>query len=136
MGELSGWNAGLADWASLALRLAVGCGSFVHAKNKFGKVHLFAAGHHLPLWLAWVATFVQLLGGIGLILGLGTPIAALGLMIFGLWATVELIFRKREKFAAPGEHTWDTGVMYTAIPLVILLTGPGRYSLDYLLAAR
>ena len=136
MGELSGWNAGLADWASLALRLAVGGGSFVHAKNKFGKVHLFAAGHHLPMWLAWVATFVQLLGGIALILGLATPIAALGLTIFGLWATLELIFRKREKFAAPGEHTWDTGVMYTAIPLAILLTGPGRYSLDYLLAAR
>ncbi|HTO48684.1 MAG TPA: DoxX family protein [Burkholderiales bacterium] len=136
MGELSGWNAGLADWASLALRLAVGCGSFVHAKNKFRKVHLFAAGHHLPIWLAWVATFVQLLGGIALILGLGTPIAALGLTIFGLWATLELVFRKREKFAAPGEHTWDTGVMYTAIPLAILLTGPGRYSLDHLLAAR
>ena len=88
------------------------------------------------MWLAWVATFVQILCGIALILGIGTPIAALGLTIFGLWATVELIYRKREKFAAPGEHTWDTGVMYTAIPLAILLAGPGRYSLDYLLLGR
>jgi putative oxidoreductase len=136
MGLLAGWGAAQMDWALLALRLAIGIGSVIHGKNKLGKVHLFAADHHLPMWLAWIATFVQVLGGIALILGVGSGIAALGLTIFGLWATLELIFRKEEKFAAPGEHTWDAGVMYTVIPLAILLAGPGRYSLDYVLLAR
>jgi len=127
-------SAGLGnlDLALLALRLAFGAGSLVHGRNKLGKVHLFAADHHLPMWLAWVATSVQILGGIAMILGIGTSIAAAGLTIFGAWATFELIYRKREPFAAPGKHTWDTGVMYTAIPLAILLAGPGAYSLDRL----
>lgn len=127
-------SAGLGntDLALLALRLAFGAGCFVHGKNKLGKVHLFAADHHLPLWLAWVATFVQIAGGVAMILGIGTTIAAAGLAIFGAWATFELIHRKKEPFAAPGKHTWDTGLLYTVIPLAILLAGPGGYSLDRL----
>jgi putative oxidoreductase len=120
------------DLALLALRLAVGIGSFAHGKNKLGKVHLFAADHHLPMWLAWVATVVQIAGGVAIAFGIATPVAAAGLTIFGVWATVELIYRKKEPFASPGKHTWDTGVMYTVIPLAILLAGPGAYSLDRL----
>ena len=121
---------GAFDLALLALRLAGGVGSLAHGKNKLGTVHLFAADHHLPLWLAWVATLVQILGGIALILGIATTIAALALTILGVWATIELVYRKKEPFAAPGKHTWDAGIMYTVIPLAILLSGPGAYSLD------
>jgi putative oxidoreductase len=124
------------DLALLLLRIAFGIGSFVHGKNKLGKVHLFAADHHLPLWLAWVATAVQIAGGVAIALGFATPVAALGLTVFGAWATLELIYRKKEPFAAPGRHTWDAGVMYTAIPLAILLAGPGAYSLDRLWLGR
>ena len=125
-------SAGLGGWdlALLAVRLACGIGSFVHGKNKLGKVHLFAADHHLPVWLAWVATVVQIVGGIALVVGFATSIAAAALTIFYVWATYELIVRKKEPFAAPGKHTWDAGVMYTVTALAVLLAGPGRYSID------
>jgi putative oxidoreductase len=126
----------LADLALAALRLAIGIGSFVHGINKLGKVDRFAASHALPLWLAWVATGTQIGGGALLVVGLATPVAALGLTVFGVWATYELIVRKHEKFAAPGQHSWDAGVMYTVIPFALLLLGPGRVSLDFALFAR
>jgi putative oxidoreductase len=121
------------DIALLALRLAIGAGSFVHGCNKLGHVGRFAHAHGLPLWLAGLATGVQIGGGAALVLGLATPLAAAGLTVFGAWATRELIWRKREPFAAPGQHSWDAGLMYTVIPLALLLLGPGRLSLDHLL---
>jgi putative oxidoreductase len=124
------------DLALLALRLAAGIGSFVHGRNKLGHVDRFAQSHALPLWLARLATGVQIGGGIALAVGLATPLAALGLTVFGAWATVELIHRKGEPFAAPGRHSWDAGLMYTVVPLAVLLCGPGAYSLDALIAAR
>jgi putative oxidoreductase len=70
---------GSIDLALLALRVAIGIGSFVHGKNKLGKVHLFAADHHLPMWLAWIATVVQIAGGIAIVFGIATPVAAAAL---------------------------------------------------------
>jgi putative oxidoreductase len=129
-------HASLADLALVTLRLAIGAGSFVHGINKLGHVERFAGSHALPPWLAWVATGTQIGGGALMVVGLATPIAALGLTVFGAWATFELIWRKREKFAAPGQHSWDAGVMYTVIPFALLCLGPGRLSLDYLLFGR
>lgn len=136
MGQLLAWNAAHVDAGLLVLRLAVGIGSFVHGINKVGKVHLFAGDHCLPQWLAWIAMVVQIAGGVCLVLGFATFPAALGLVIFYVVATQELIFRKKEPFARPGVHTWDSGVLYLVIPLAILLAGPGSISLDAVLFKR
>lgn len=66
------------------------------------------------------------------LVALDIALLALRLAI-GAWATRELIWRKHEPFAAPGQHSWDAGLMYTVIPLSLLLLGPGRLSLDHLL---
>lgn len=124
---------GGADVALLLLRLAVGVGSFVHGKGKVSAIHLFEADHHLPRWLAWVAAIAQFVGGICFVLGLLTPLAAVALVIFYLYATYVLIVHKKEPFAAPGKHSWDSGLLYLVIPLAILFAGPGRFSLDRLL---
>ncbi len=121
---------GSTDVALLLMRLVVGVGSFVHGKGKVGAIHLFEADHHLPRWLAWVAAIAQFAGGICFVLGLFTPLAAVALVIFYCYATYVLIYNKNEPFAAPGKHSWDSGLLYLVIPLAILLIGPGRFSLD------
>ncbi len=136
MSQLLAWNAASIDAGLLLLRLAVGIGSFVHGMNKVGKVHLFAGDHDLPHWLAWIAMVVQIAGGACLVLGFATFPATLGLIIFYLVATQELIVRKKEPFARPGVHTWDAGLLYLVIPLAILLAGPGQFSLDAMLFKR
>jgi len=124
------------DLGLLALRLAAGIGSFVHGRNKLGHIDRFAQAHALPIGLARFATGTQIAGGAALALGLATPLAALALTVFGAWATVELIHRKGEPFAAPGRHSWDAGLLYTVVPLALLLCGPGAYSIDALIAGR
>lgn len=133
MGQiLAGGLGGLAgiDLALLLLRLVVGVGSFVHGKGKVTAIHLFEADHHLPHWLAWIAAISQFVGGICFALGLLTPLASVALVIFYLYATYVLIYNKNEPFAAPGRHSWDSGLLYLVIPLAVLFTGPGRFSLD------
>lgn len=124
---------GSGDVALLLLRLVVGAGSFVHGKGKVTAIHLFEADHHLPRWLAWVAAIAQFAGGICFVLGLFTSVAAIALVIFYLYATYVLIVHKKEPFAAPGKHSWDSGLLYLVVPLAILFAGPGRFSLDRLL---
>jgi len=136
LGEHFAWHPALADLALLLLRVAIGIGSLAHGLNKIGKIPLFAADHHLPIWLARVATVTQVAGGALILVGLATFPAALGLTIFGVVATGELIFRKNEPFARPGVHTWDSGVLYTVIPAAVLLAGPGRFALDAVIFAR
>lgn len=136
MEKLLTWNAEHIDAGLLVLRLAVGISSFKHGIDKVGKVHLFAADHHLPGWLAWFAMCVQIAASACLVAGFATFPAALGLVIFYIVATQELIVRKKEPFSLPGVHTWDVGVLYLVTPIAILLAGPGRYSLDAVLFAR
>lgn len=118
------------DIALLALRLTIGVGSIAHGWPKLRVAGKFATAHHFPVWLGHVAAWVQLVGGMLVLLGLFTQIAALALALFGLVATTILIVQKNEPFAAPGVHSWDAGVFYTAVPLSIALLGPGRFALD------
>ena len=130
MEKLLTWNLAQWDVALLILRFAVGIGSLVHGIHKIGKVSFFAASHHLPHWLAHIATWVQIICSACLVIGFSTFPASVGLVIFYIVATQELIVRKKEPFAGADVHAWDIGILYLAIPLALLFTGPGRFSLD------
>lgn len=121
------------DWALLALRIAIGIGCIAHGWPKLRVAALFARDHGFPAWLGHVAAWVQFGGGILVLLGLFARPAAAALTIFGLVATYVLIVQKNEPFAKPGVHGWDSGVLYTVIPLAIALAGPGRFALERVL---
>lgn len=126
---LAGWAL---DAALLALRVGFGLCSFGHGRLKLGKVANFATHNKLPLWLANVAVFVQTVGSLMVVFGVFTQAAAAALFVFGLVATIILI-RRGEPFVAMGQHSWDTGVVYTVIPFALMLLGGGAWSLDTLL---
>ncbi|MGA2374985.1 MAG: DoxX family protein [Candidatus Sulfotelmatobacter sp.] len=71
--------------ALLVMRLALGAVMFVHGYHKvFGGLHHHAdlvASLGLPRWSAYLSAFTEFLGGLFVLLGLFTRIAALGICI-------------------------------------------------------
>lgn len=88
----------------------------------------------VPTDLSWqLATWSELLGPVLLVLGLGTRFASLSLIVLTAvaWASVH---------AGNGYNVCDNGYQLPLIYLVmfvpLLLTGPGKLSLDHWLANR
>lgn len=87
-----------------------------------------------PVDLSWfLATWTELLGAIALVIGLGTRFFSISLIILTVvaWASVH---------AGNGYNVCDNGyklpLMYLVMFLPLLLSGPGKLSLDHWLALR
>lgn len=83
----------------------------------------------VPVDVSWfLATWTELLGAAALVIGLGTRFWAAGLLVLDLvaWASVH---------AGNGYNVCDNGwklpLMYAVMLLPLLLSGPGRASLDH-----
>jgi len=123
--------------AFTALRVVVGAIMVAHGAQKLADPGKFAQnlermGVPLPELSAWLAIAGELLGGLGLVVGLLTPIAAFGVAVTMAVATFGVHF-KNGLFAANGGYEY---------PLVLLLSslwymaaGGGPYSLDALVRA-
>jgi putative oxidoreductase len=122
--------------ALLLLRFIVGLAFIFHGWPKVTGLAGFAAGAHLPLWLAGIAAYTELIGGALLILGLLTPLAAFFLAFEMLVALVMVHLRAGHPFVNPQGHSFESAILYLFIMLAFLLTGPGAYSLDAQLAGR
>lgn len=121
---------GSTDLALLMLRVGFGVCVFKHGWGKVFHIEDLDKYWKVPVPLAWVVAAVQLLGAGSMILGLLTVPFAIALAIVHAVATYKLITMAGEPFVAPSRHSWSIGLLYTLIPLVIAIAGPGRYSLD------
>ncbi len=90
-----------------------------------------------PTLNAYFVSALEFGGGILLILGLGSRLIALPLVIDMIVAYITadreallLIFSNPDKFTAAAPYT------FLVASLIVLIFGPGRFSLDALLAAR
>ena len=133
MSQFLTWRPADADLIVLVVRVAFGIACVAHGWGKVTGIDGFAAKWKLSLPLAWAVAVTQTLGGALLTVGLAHGWANLALAICGAGITWKLIFAAREPFTKPGQHSWDMGMMYTLLPLVLLVTGSGRYALDTLL---
>ena len=131
--------ARLAPLAPLVVRVIVGVIMAAHGLQKlqggpenFGGA-LANLGVPLPVFMAYVVTFSELIGGILLIVGLLSRLAALILTI-DLVAAILLVKINVGLIAPQGSGTGaELDLALIAGFLVILLAGPGRLSLDYAL---
>ena len=123
----------------LILRLVTGGGLAIHGypKVKGGRVQAgqWMKSMGIPPFTADLATMLEFLGGIFLVVGFLTPLVGLFLAIqFG-----SIILMKSTKMHAkfinmePGKPTYEIDVLYAMLALVFIFLGAGTYSLDHVL---
>lgn len=109
------------------------------ARHKHLAWKLCTCGYGLHPVLAGFVASVEVLAGLGVTMGLLTPLSTLGLMSVLTFATLCTAKTKVmeqhpvDDIDCVSCYLWRVEGVYLAIALAILLGGPGKYSLDYLL---
>ncbi len=128
--SLFGVNTGL---ASLVLRLALGSLFVVHGYPKMGSKQRQQGGAWLksqgiPGWMMGFAGVAEFFGGIGLILGLLTPIIA---VLGALWMLSTTWFA-RSKMKKKYQGGWELDITLMLAALALGALGSGTFSIDHL----
>ncbi len=145
---LTWWNADLVSAGLLILRIVAGVIWFAHGAQKvlgwFGGHGLkgtvqgyFKGALGIPEPLGYLGAFVEFFGGIFLIFGFLTRLSALGLLIMMIVAMfkvhVNIGFFMNWGTAAGRGEGYEFTLAMIGIALVLLITGPGLYAVDWLL---
>jgi putative oxidoreductase len=123
----------------LILRVAFGAGMVLHGypKAKGGRVQAgqWMKSMGVPPMTADLATVLEVVGGVFLIIGLLTPLVGLFFVVqFG-----SIVWMKKSKMHASfisveqGKPTYEIDAVYLLLALVFLVLGAGPFSLDGLL---
>lgn len=130
------------DFLLLLSRVLVG---WIYLQSGFGKVldpvgfadRLIPRG--VPAWLGLTAPFVEFIGGLALVLGIGTRYAALLLIAFTIAATwishIYWIFPEGAQRNQQATQFWKNVTMTGGL-LALFVAGPGRFSIDRWLSRR
>jgi len=135
------------DVSLTVLRIIAGIVFFAHGAQKMlgwfggygfhGTMGFFTQEMHLPAVLAFLAICAEFFGGLGLIVGFLTRIAAFGVLC-NMVVAVSLIHHKFGLFMNWGGDQKGEGFEYhllaIAVMLAIMIKGAGAYSLDYMLS--
>ena len=134
------------DWTLTAIRVILGVVFFAHGAQKtlgwFGGAGLketLRTMHevlHLPVPLAFLAVMSEFLGGAGLIVGLLSRVAAIGVCVTMLSAIVMVHGRHGLFMDWLGDrkgHGIEFHLLAIALAIVIVVRGSGAASLDRLL---
>jgi putative oxidoreductase len=130
-----GSRSSAVDVALLLLRMFAGVAFVLHGWGKVADVSGFAAEQGVPVVLGAAAEDVQCIGGLLLVVGLLTPLAAFGIGVTMVVAVVMLV-RAGESFINPGGHSWESAALYAVLMLCLMILGAGRYALDATLFTR
>jgi putative oxidoreductase len=119
----------------LLLRLVMGVAFMFHGwpmiQNPLGWMGPDAT---MPAFLQGLAALAEFGGGMALVAGLLTRLAALGIASTMIVAIVVVHLPHGDPFVGkPGGRSYELAAVYLACAIVFLLLGPGRASLDALL---
>jgi len=133
----TGYPAGRLGLALLLLRLVWGAAFIFHGMGKM-QAPFNWMGDAVPGFLQFLAAFSEFGGGIAIMLGLLTPLAALGLFFTMSFAAFGVHIPAGDPFVAsgPGQGSYEPALVYWVISLLFILVGPGAYSLDAKLWSR
>ena len=114
----------------LVLRLIVGTAFILHGWPKMQNPTGWMGPDGPPAFLQLAAAVAEFGGGIALILGFLTPLAA-GLIAINMIVAMFLVhFPKGHKFVNPGEGSFELPLVFLGVMILFVTTGAGRYSLD------
>lgn len=133
---ISGWGAA----TLLVVRVVMGVAFILHGwpkiQNPMGWMNAMG-GEGVPSFLQALAALAEFGGGIALLLGLLTPLAALGIVCQMLGALFMVHFPMGHPFvSATGGPSYELPLVYLALAILLLVMGPGRWSFDALLFGR
>ena len=126
------WLDRFQSFGALVLRLVLGVIMVRHGYDKIiptGALYNFAhmvTRLHLPIWLGYVAAFTEFFGGILLIIGLLTRLAALMTAVDMAVA----IFKIHLHGGIMGPNSFALPLALFAIALMLVFTGCGMLGLD------
>lgn len=122
----------------LLLRLVVGAAFILHGWPKIqNPLGWMGAEASVPGLLQAAAALAEFGGGIALILGLLTRLAALGLAATMSVAAGMVHLPQGDPFVGKaGEASYELAAVYLACSLLFLLAGPGLFSVDRFLFGR
>jgi putative oxidoreductase len=135
--------------ATTLLRVALGVVMFAHGAQKMlgwfggygfsGTMKAFTGMMHIPAPLAFLAIAAEFFGGLGLILGLLTRVAALGIAVNMVVAAL-MVHRAFGFFMnwsgqQKGEG-FEFHLLALAMAVFLVIQGAGAFSVDRIIAAR
>ena len=119
--------------ALVVMRLTVGAIMLVHGSHKvFGGLHHHAqmvAGLGLPAWLGYVSAFAEFLGGLMLLVGFFTRVAAC-VVCFDL---IVAIWKVHWHNGLTGDHGYEFPLAVATLALALIFFGAGPIALDHVL---
>ncbi|PYQ15442.1 MAG: hypothetical protein DMF80_09055 [Acidobacteria bacterium] len=137
------------DTASLVLRVVTGIVFFAHgaqlALGWFGgngftaTMQFFTQSMHIPAVFAFLAIMAQFLGSLGLVVGLLTRVAALGIAVVMAVAVLKVHLAVgffMNWFGNQKGEGYEYHLLAMAIALALVIKGGGRSSIDRALTAR
>ncbi|MSU75344.1 MAG: DoxX family protein [Candidatus Magasanikbacteria bacterium] len=120
------------DWGLLALRLALAAIFIMHGKGKFKmwKMQPSAQMSSGMVSLMKFLSIAELFGGIAMLFGFLTQLAAIGLGIIMLGAMKFKIWVWKTPFASTEKIGWEFDLLILAVCVALFIFGPGTMSLD------
>jgi putative oxidoreductase len=123
--------------ALLAIRLVVGFAFVLHGWPKIhNPLAWMGAQSPVPGIFQALAAVSEFAGGIAWILGALTPLAAAGIACTMAVAVVRHAFIRHDPFVDRGGSSFELAAAYFCVALLLLLAGPGKFSVDRILSAR
>ena len=122
----------------LLLRLVMGAAFLFHGWPKIqNPMGWMGADAPVPAVLQALAALAEFGGGMALIVGLLTRLASLGIATNMVVALAMVHLPHGDPFVGkPGARSYELAAIYLACAILLLLLGPGRFSLDVLLFGR
>ncbi|MES2764526.1 MAG: DoxX family protein [Bacteroidota bacterium] len=121
--------------ALLFLRIIAGAGMMFHGWKKIqNPMGWMGADSGTPAIFQALAAIAEFGGGAALIIGLLTPLAAFGIAATMVVAASKHIGKGDPFFGKGG--SWELAAIYFGIAFLLMLTGAGKFSLDWLLFKR
>lgn len=124
----------------LLLRIVIGLAFMQHGWPKIQHpaswmTMMMGAHAFAPAWLQAVAAIVEFCGGIALVLGVLTPLVAV-LIGIDMLTAIFIVHLPMGAHWVGGPGSFEIPLFYLVSMIVLLLTGPGRYSIDSVLWKR
>lgn len=117
----------------LLLRLVAGLAFMHHGWSKIqAPLSWMGPDATVPAFFQGAAAISEFIGGLCWILGFLTPLASLGIGATMSFATWLHAFVRHDPFVGKGS-SYELPLLFLSIAFLLLLAGPGRFSLDRLL---